>query len=62
LGLTEVEQALEALNGQLFGCRVHHGFHAYHEVLYPKTAFGWLTLAPRFGVGLPARLQHRWRL
>lgn len=50
LGLTEVEQALEVLNGQLSDAGFTR-FHTYHEVLYPKTAFGWLTLVPRFGVG-----------
>lgn len=26
--------------------------YSYHEVLYPKTVFGWLNVVPRFGVGL----------
>lgn len=26
-------------------------FHTYHEVLFPKTVFGGLTLVPRFGLG-----------
>jgi len=45
-----VSDALIKLNGELgdFGFT---RFHTYHEVLYPKTVFGWLTLVPRLGVG-----------
>src|SRR5690606_10472055 len=25
--------------------------HTYHELLYPKTLFGWLNLVPRLGAG-----------
>lgn len=27
-------------------------FHTYHELLYPKTLFGWLNVVPRLGLGL----------
>jgi len=50
LGVTEVEQALEVLKGQI-GDSGFTRFHSYHEVLYPKTVFGWLTLVPRLGLG-----------
>jgi LPS-assembly protein len=47
----EVEQALNILRGRL----EEPGFtrvHSYHEFLYPKTLFGWLTVVPRVGGGL----------
>ncbi len=27
-------------------------FHTYHELLYPKTYFGWLNVTPRIGAGM----------
>jgi hypothetical protein len=27
-------------------------FHTYHEILYPKTFFGWLNVVPRLGAGV----------
>ncbi len=49
-GRDEVEQALAILQTQLQDTSFQR-FHTYHEVLYPKTLFGWLTVVPRLGGG-----------
>lgn len=50
-GRDEVEQALTILQAQLQDTSFQR-FHTYHEVLYPKTLFGWLTVVPRIGGGI----------
>lgn len=50
LGVSDVELALLKLQS-LVGDTGFNRFHTYHEVLYPKTVFGWLNLVPRLGVG-----------
>lgn len=50
LGEQEIQDAMDALGARL-GDTGFTRFHTYHEVLYPKTMFGWLTLVPRLGVG-----------
>jgi LPS-assembly protein len=46
----DVTLALAALQAQT-GDSSYNRFHSYHEVLMPKTLFGWLNLVPRAGVG-----------
>ena len=46
----DVQPAMDALRASLTDVGFTR-FHTYHEVLYPKTVFGWLTLVPRVGVG-----------
>ena len=50
-GRDEVEQALGLLQAQLSDRSFQRVF-SYHEFLYPKTAFGWLTVVPRVGGGI----------
>ncbi len=46
----EVQPAMDALRASLSDVGFSR-LHTYHEVLYPKTVFGWLTLVPRLGIG-----------
>lgn len=50
LATEEVQLAMDNLQAKL-GDVGFTRFHTYHEALFPKTAFGWLTLVPRIGVG-----------
>lgn len=40
------------LAGSLLGDIGFSRLHTYHELLFPKTFFGWLNVVPRVGVGL----------
>jgi LPS-assembly protein len=51
LGRDDVERALNALQIQ-FQDRAYNRLSSYHEVLFPKTLFGWLNIAPRLGGGV----------
>ncbi len=51
LGRDDVERTLNILQGRLSDTG-YQRFHTYHEFLYPKTAFGWLTIVPRIGGGV----------
>jgi hypothetical protein len=51
LGRDEVEQALINLNTSLSD-NGYNRLHTYHEILMPKTVFGFLQLVPRLGIGL----------
>ncbi|MBL9113645.1 MAG: LPS assembly protein LptD [Verrucomicrobiaceae bacterium] len=50
-GRDEVEQSLALLQTQLSENSFQR-IHSYHEVLMPKTLFGWLNLVPRIGGGV----------
>ncbi len=51
LGVNDYRQARQ-LARRGVGFAEFARFHTYHEILYPKTLFGWLNLVPRLGAGL----------
>ena len=52
----EFLQAQGLLTGRTPRASSFTRFHTYHELLYPKTFFGWLNVVPRVGAGVT----HYW--
>ncbi len=50
VGDPEYSAGLRALNS--FDMPAFTRVHTYHELLYPKTFFGWLNVVPRVGLGV----------